>query len=484
GYGKCGVAVIRVSGSRSAEAVKKIGGFNVLPEPRKTHLRRLRDPISKEILDRGIIIWFPGPKSFTGEDCCEFQIHGGSAVISAVLTSLASIEHFRPAEPGEFTKRAFYAGKFNLTEIEGIADLIHSETEFQRKQAIIQMEGALGKLYDKWRGTLLGIVAHIEAYIDFGEDQQLEDNIIVDIRERLKLLQESIKNHLCDGRKGERLRDGVRTVILGAPNVGKSSLMNLLCREEAAIVSSEPGTTRDIIKTIIDISGFPVILMDTAGLREASSDIIEKEGMSRAKNIAAEADLIILVIDAHQLSQWCNIRCVSIPDSFIHYIKEYIRTIGIEDLLIQPGTMNYNLNYCNDNMQSNSLKKYVIAINKSDLITIPEEFKVLTKSYNVTCLSCKTEEGMNNFINHMSRVLQILCGSPSRENPSYTQARHRQCLSQCLYHLEKYFDLEESQVDLAANELRSALDSIGRITGHVTTEQILDVIFKDFCIGK
>jgi tRNA modification GTPase TrmE len=254
GQGKCGVAVIRVSGEKTKLVLKRLTGTDIFKERHAT-LKRIRNPMNNEAIDTGIVMYFKGPKSFTGEDSAEFQVHGSTAVVSAILDALSSIEGVRLSRPGEFTKRSFLNGKMDLTECEAVADLINSETEFQRKQALIQADGHLSKLFNTWRKRLIKNVAHIEAYIDFSEDENIEDDVLHNVIKDLRELETEIRNHLNDGRKGEKLRDGVRLVLCGKVNAGKSSLMNHLVQKDISIVTEVSGTTRDIIKTSIDING-------------------------------------------------------------------------------------------------------------------------------------------------------------------------------------------------------------------------------------
>ncbi|XP_063695842.1 tRNA modification GTPase GTPBP3, mitochondrial [Culicoides brevitarsis] len=459
GFGKCGVAVIRVSGPDSLNSIQKIAG-NFALKPRNAHLRSLRHPISGELIDKGLVLWFPGPQSFSGEDSCEFQVHGGTAVVQGILEALSSLPNFRPAEPGEFTKRAFYSGKLDLTEVEGLADLIHAETELQRRQALIQASGSLSKLYAGWRKDILRCVAHFEAYIDFAEDENIEDDTLEKVRNKLKMLAKDIEQHLKDGRKGERLREGVRTAIIGSPNVGKSSLINILCQKKVSIVTDIAGTTRDIIEKNLNIGGHPIILADTAGMRKETSDVVENEGISRAKEYLETVDLVLMVIDATEIVKNQN---------FEEFLRNYAENLGLKT------------------DQSLKSKKIVYFINKIDLIS-PEEIKNLEKLSNVHCISCKTNHGLNEAVVHLSSHLKELCGNPSFENPVLSRMRHRHHLTQALEFIEAFLEVDPEQgfVDLAilAQKLRFAMRSIGKITGEVGVEDVLDVIFKDFCIGK
>ncbi|GFG32202.1 hypothetical protein Cfor_04576 [Coptotermes formosanus] len=443
GHGKCGVAVIRISGPNAAETIINIAKLKSLPQPRQALLRSLKDPVTNEPLDRGLVLWFPGPKSFTGEDSCELQIHGGPAVVSAVLTALSKLPGYRPAEAGEFTKRAFHGGKLDLTEVEGLADLIHADTEAQRKQALIQMEGNLSHLYNSWRETLIKSVAHVEAFIDFSEDENIEDNVMAIVKNQLENLKNSIQSHLADGRCGERLRDGVRTVIVGEPNVGKSSLLNVLCQRPAAIVTPVAGTTRDVVELHVNIGGYPVIIADTAGLRTETSDEVEKEGILRAHAYAQKADLVILVIDAAKyVAQMEKMSSVY----FDSYVNSYINELQLHSIATRNNTF------------------------ESECLTGEKLLRTEGSAGNIVDEVCGSGK----------------CGNPSRENPCLTQSRYRRHLTDCVACLDEYFKVSSTGGDtvLAAQQLRKALRHIGKITGHVSTEQILDVIFKDFCIGK
>ncbi|XP_015522860.2 tRNA modification GTPase GTPBP3, mitochondrial isoform X1 [Neodiprion lecontei] len=461
GHGKCGVAVIRISGSQAIDALKQMTNITKL-EPRKAFLRNICDPDTREVIDKGLCLWFPGPNSFTGEDSVEFQIHGGSAVIAAVSAALSKLK-FAHALPGEFTRRAFYNNKLDLTEIEGLADLIHAETELQRKQAYLQVDGSLSKLYNKWRKTLLQSIAHVEAYIDFSEDDNIEADIMDKCNNVLKVLNQEIKRHLSDGRKGEILREGVRTVILGEPNVGKSSLLNYLVQREAAIVTPIPGTTRDIVELNLNIFDYPVILADTAGLRKETTDIVEIEGIHRAKNYTKGADFVILLAN--------SVSYLRSKKKYDEFIIDYVERLGLNDLLLNNGKV---MDHC------------IVVMNKIDLLE-PQERDSLLKDDRTIFISCAREEGLQKFSKRVAIHLKNLCGNPCRENPTVSQTRHRIHLTNCSEHIDNYFDLiksEERDIVLAAQEIRNAMRELGLITGYVSVEQILDVIFKDFCIGK
>uniref|UniRef100_M3ZJJ7 GTP binding protein 3, mitochondrial n=1 Tax=Xiphophorus maculatus TaxID=8083 RepID=M3ZJJ7_XIPMA len=440
GHGRCGVAVVRISGSAAATALRCMVGLgNQLPPPRTALLRSITDPHSKEVLDRGLVLWFPAPHSFTGEDSVEFHIHGGPAVITAVLQALGSVPGMRPADAGEFTRRAFHAGKLDLTEVEGLGDLIHAETEAQRRQALRQMSGELGRLYQDWSHRLKRTLAHVEAFIDFSEDELIEEGVLDQVDISVCDLQAEIEQHLKDERRGERLRSGVHVVIAGATNAGKSSLLNTLCQRPAAIVSPIAGTTRDVVESALDIGGFPVLLSDTAGLRD-SPDLVEQEGVRRARERYREG--------ANQ-------------NNFLT-----IQLISVQFKSTQP--------------ERNSM--CLLVLNKTDLLPEAHREKLNLELRRVSglppvCLiSCQTNEGLKDFL--------TVCGDPLSGAPTLTQARHRAHLQQCVAALAQYRWYRDSDLALAAEGVRLALTSLGRITGRVGAEEILDIIFKDFCIGK
>ncbi|XP_026179583.1 5-taurinomethyluridine-[tRNA] synthase subunit GTPB3, mitochondrial isoform X3 [Mastacembelus armatus] len=460
GHGRCGVAVVRVSGPASATALKRMAGLtHSLPPPRTVLLRSITDPQSKEVLDRGLVLWFPAPHSFTGEDSVEFHIHGGPAVITAVLQALGSMPGMRPAEAGEFTRRAFQAGKLGLTEVEGLGDLIHAETEAQRRQALRQMSGELGRLYQDWSHRLKRCMAHVEAYIDFSEDELIEDGVLNQVDKSVYDLQAEIERHLKDERRGERLRSGVQVVIAGAANAGKS-------QRPAAIVSPIAGTTRDVVETALDIGGFPVLLSDTAGLRD-SLDLVEKEGVRRARERVEQADLTLVVVDCAHLP--CNAQQAAV------FLWEHLRSI----LPTQEQTDT-----------AFSADRYLLVLNKTDLLPedqrqrLGRELRQVSGFPPVCLISCHTNEGLQDFLTVLHSSVKTLCGDPLSGVPTLTQARHRAHLQHCVMALAQYQRYRDIDLALAAEGVRLALTSLGRITGRVGAEEILDIIFKDFCIGK
>lgn len=358
-------------------ALKNIIGPKYKPTPRQADLKSFKSPINKEVIDKGLVLYFPGPFSFTGEDSCEFQVHGSIAVISAMLEALGQVPGLRQASPGEFTKRAFFGGKLDLIEVDGLADLIHSETEAQRKQALLQSNGTLSKLYHNWRKRLIRCVAHLEAFIDFSEDENIEDDVVVQLNSELKKIRKEIVAHLNDARKGELIRDGIRTVIIGEPNVGKSSFMNLICQRSISIVTDIAGTTRDIVETTYNISGFPVIFSDTAGLRNDTKDIVEKEGIERAKERMTTADLILLMVDARKLKNVTDI------NEFKEKFLEKLEIAEMEETKIE-----------------------VIA-NKIDLLE-KDEIDKLKCLEGVQCLSCTEDINLKVVLDNLSNTLEQL----------------------------------------------------------------------------
>ena len=435
GPGTSGIAVIRISGAKTKNVVSK---FIKEPFPiaRIATLKKINKINTNELIDEGIIIWFPAPNSYTGEDMAEFHVHGSRAVIEALMSSLSKIDGCRLAEPGEFTKLAFQNNKINLLKAESIADLISSETEIQRQQAINIMSGKSSKKFNSWRETLLKILSNIEAKIDFPEEDLPKDILkgIITKSEKVKL---EIKKTLDDQKVGERIREGFKVAIVGPANAGKSSLLNYLSKREVAIVSEIAGTTRDVIEVHLNINGIPVILSDTAGIRD-SKDEIEKKGVKLALKKSEDADLNIVVIE---------------PKS-VHF------TGFLNDLI------------------SN---KSILVINKSDLKidTIINDLK----KYNPIYVSIKEEKNMNKLINAIKDKLKNQF--TNLNNTLITRERHRFNLEQCVYHLEKFKNKNKiNDFDKAAEDLRLATRHLGVIVGKVDVEEILSVIFEDFCIGK
>ena len=433
GGGRAAIAVVRVSGPAAAEALTRIGGAP-LPEARRAALRRFREPETGAPIDRGLALWFPAPASATGEDMAEFHVHGGPAVIAALCDALAAIPGLRPAEPGEFTRRAFEAGRLDLTEAEGIADLVAAETEAQRRQALAQMEGGLHRLYDGWRERLMALRANVEAAIDFS-DQELGEDPLAAAAPGLAALEAEVTAHLDDARRGERLREGFCIAIVGAPNAGKSSLLNRLAGRNAAIVSTRAGTTRDVVEVRLDLGGWPLTLADTAGLRE-SRDEIESEGVRRALARAASADLSLVVFDG---ALW--------PEADARSLA----LLGDDALAV---------------------------LNKTDLLAGP----VPTSIAGLRALgaSCLTGAGIDALLETLAEEIARLY--PTDGAPALTRARHRQAVVECREALARA--IAGPADERLAEELRLAAHALGRITGRVDVESMLDLVFRDFCIGK
>ena len=427
--GKSGVAIIRISGSDSIACIKRLT-IESIPEARKAVLRNLIHPDTKQLIDQAIIIVFPGPNSFTGEDIVELHIHGSRAVINIIIKLLSQFNNFRTANPGEFAKRAFLNGRMDLTAAEGLGDLIEAETSIQQQQAIRQMQGQLANIYDRWKQQLIHVLALIEAYLDFPEDD-IPEHVIQEVYNEVTVLSKQINHHLDDQHRGEIIRRGIYVAILGAPNVGKSSLLNYLARRDVAIVSNIAGTTRDVIEVNLDLSGYPVTIADTAGIRE-SKDLIELEGIERALNRAENADIKIIMLAADD------------PNS----LNEEITSI-IDD---------------------NSL----VLINKidqrHDAITLPQAIQI----------SVNENIGLDDFIAKLSGLIAEKF-SPAAD-PLITRERHRYHLNRCAEALS-YFSLDKP-LELACEDLRLAAYALGQIVGIIDVETILDEIFRNFCIGK
>ena len=435
GPGISGIAVIRVSGKNTVEVVKKITG-DELPNPREATRRKFNYINTNELIDEGVLLWFPGPNSYTGEDLAEFHVHGSRAVINALHSTISKIENCRLAEPGEFTKRAFQNGKINLIEAESIADLISSETEIQRKQALKIMSGKSSDQFNSWREKLLKILSHIEAKIDF-PDEDLPKDILTNIQKTSDQVSSEIQRTLNDQKVGERIREGFKIAIIGPSNAGKSSLLNYLSKRDAAIVSEIAGTTRDVIETHLNFDGYPVVVSDTAGIRD-SKDEIEKKGIKIALNRAEDADLKLVIVSA----------------------KNVDFTKVLKDLLA---------------------KNAILVVNKSDLIKGKLNSKF--KKYKHVLISIKKDLNLNKLILKIKSKLknQFI----STENILITRERHRQNLKNCVYHLQKFQEKKSTKdFDKAAEDLRLATRHLGMIVGKVDVEELLGSIFSDFCIGK
>ena len=435
GPGISGIAVIRISGENTKKVINILTGKDI-PDPRVATLRRINKINTSELIDEGIILWFPGPESYTGEDMAEIQVHGSKAVIDAIHSSISTIENCRLAEPGEFTKLAFQNGKINLLKAESIADLISSETEIQRQQAIKIMNGKSADQFNFLREKLLKILSHVEAKIDF-PDEDLPNDILKEIKKSSDEVLKNIEKILNDKKVGERIREGFKIAILGPTNAGKSSLLNHLSNRDVAIVSEIAGTTRDVIETHLNIDGYPVIVSDTAGIRESKNEI-ERKGIKLSLNRAEEADLKLIVVDAKNLD-------------FTDVLK------GLLD------------------------ENAILVINKSDLLK--QDIDPEIKKLDHVLISIKENLNIDELI--LKIKINLKNKFITSDDILITRERHRQHLEQCLENLKNFNKKNEDEdFDKAAEDLRLATRHLGMIVGKVDVEEILGSIFNDFCIGK
>lgn len=411
------------------------------PKPRLAAFRRLRHPTTGEAIDDGLVLEFPAPRSETGEDMAEFQVHGGRAVIEATLAAIAAVPGCRLAEPGEFARRAFENGKIDLTAAEGLADLVAAETDGQRRQALRQAGGALARIYGDWRERLIAAQALVEAVIDFSDEPDVAANAVETATLEVRKLVDEISRHLADGRRGEILRDGYQVVLAGPPNAGKSSLLNALARRDVAIVSEEAGTTRDVIEVRLDLGGVPVVIADTAGLREPGGPI-EREGMRRTRERASAADLVIWLADA------AASRTMSGPSA------EAVDA-------------------------SRGAAETLVVLSKSDLLP-PTSLDRLGRDW--IAVSALTGAG----IDHLAGVIaaRAKARTDGGEAPALTRHRHRAQLEASLSALTRFEAGPKDPVELRAEDLRRAVQALGRITGAVDVEDVLDQVFGRFCLGK
>jgi tRNA modification GTPase len=428
------VAVIRISGPRASSALERLIGR--VPAARRASLARLRHPATGDLIDEGLALWFPGPNSETGEDIVELQVHGGRAVIAAVLSALGELAGLRHAEAGEFTRRAFENGRMDLTAVEGLADLVAAETEAQRRQAFLQLKGLLGERADSWRERLIEAAALVEAGIDFADEDDVPSDLMARSLERIRPLADEISSAMAG--QGERLREGLRVAIAGPPNAGKSTLFNRLARREAAIVSPFPGTTRDVLELHLDLGGYPVTMLDTAGIRDAS-DPVEREGVRRASVQASGADLVLWVIDATGQDK---------PST-----------------QVPAGAW--------------------VVVNKIDLADLKDEKKIESEFINknaIHFISSATGAGVTELVGAISGFAESFF---TREAALVTRERQRAHLRETLVALQGAQQAaQEGREEIMAEHLRLAARALGRLLGRVDVEDVLDVIFRDFCIGK
>lgn len=426
------IALVRISGPQAGKVVATLAGK--LPSARMATRALLRD-LSQRPIDDAVVLWFPGPRSATGEDVAELHVHGGRAVLAALFAALSGFENVRPAEPGEFTRRAFENGKLDLTEAEGLDDLIHADTDRQRRQALRQLKGLLGDKARDWRAGIIEASALIEAGIDFSDEGDVPAELIAPALAKVNVLLADIENVLAEQGRSERLRDGLVVAIAGPPNVGKSTLINQLARREVAIVSPHAGTTRDVIEVQLDLDGYPVTMIDTAGIRE-TEDPVEQEGVRRARSRAADADLVLWLADSSNA--------------------------------LREG-------------QGDTAAPVWLVRNKIDL---DGEDRPVAESSDgrVFLISARHGDGLPELIAAVVGFAQIYFGSG--EGGLVGRTRQRKLLQETAEALRRCVEVIEEGEELAAEELRAAAYSLGRLLGRVDVEDILDVIFREFCVGK
>jgi tRNA modification GTPase len=465
------IAVVRVSGTRAGEALKALTGK--VPDARKAALAQVRGH-DGQVIDQALALWFPAPHSETGEDVAELQLHGGRAVIAAVLSALSRIEGLRPAEAGEFTRRAFENGKLDLTAVEGLADLVMAETEGQRRQALRQMTGALGNRAESWRSQLIQALALVEARIDFSDEADVPPDLVTPALQIARALEGEIASALADDGRGERLREGLVVAIAGPPNAGKSTLLNRIAKREAAIVSPYAGTTRDVIEVHLDLGGLPVTLLDTAGIRE-TDDPVEREGVMRARARAASADLVLWVVDASDPAGPSEAE-TGRPSPSTWLVHNKIDVLQKDSIRNESFEQNKDKNELG--LHTNKPFKSIVNNRLTDKIELK-----FNESEPVFNISAVTGEGFDGLLAQLAHHAEgFLAGA---ESALVTRERHRRALEDTLAAIRRALASDlAGQEDLLAEELRIAARALGRLIGRVDVEDVLDVIFRDFCIGK
>jgi len=439
--GLSAIKTIRISGSE-AKKIFKILTKKKLSKARYSNLINLYDIQNCSLIDKAIVVWFPAPKTYTGEDMLEINIHGGSSVLEHLIENLLLMKNVREANPGEFTKRAFRNNKIDFLEAEGIMDLISAETKSQKTLAIHQVNGSLSTIFKKWNKKLLKLLAHYEGQIDFSEDEvpkNTQDKVISQVTDLTK----EIQFFLSENKRGDIIREGIEIAIIGKPNVGKSSLINQIAKKDISIVSKTSGTTRDIIETKINLSNIPIILSDTAGLKERPQNNIEKEGVTRSKRKIKNCNVKLLVVDGTK-----------------SFEKDVLKLV------------------CN---------KTIIVLNKKDLLSknnIVNKINYLSKNnFNqVSIISAKNGAGINTLLNEIEKYIKDKYKNVFFGEPSLTRTRHRECLKKCLINLKKINN--NKNPELNAEDLRLSINAVGNVTGEYEVEKMLDIVFKDFCIGK
>jgi tRNA modification GTPase len=517
------IAVVRISGPRASDALQALTGR--VPEPRRAALARLRDPQNGEPLDEALVLWFPAPRSETGEDMAELQLHGGRAVIAATLAALGRLDGFRPAEAGEFTRRAFENGRLDLTAVEGLADLIGAETEAQRRQAYRQLKGLLGDRAETWRGRLIGVLALVEAGIDFSDEGDVPQDLLTPALDVARALRDEISAALAQAGRGERLRDGLVVAIAGPPNAGKSTLLNRIAKREAAIVSPFAGTTRDVIEVHLDLDGYPVTLLDTAGVRE-TDDPVEQEGVRRARERAAAADLVLWVVSAdgpmadyepgggplaeageptakreklnseraRPLAPASTSGSAASQDTDRSMDDDRRDKSGANDNVSgggsgsQPMADRTGAGASQAAAASQPLADKTpappvwLVFNKNDLPQKHRSELIFKNEYQFNLsVSARDGTGIDALLQALNVYVKGYFGS---ESGLITRERHRHHLQETEAALTRALAETSGREDIVAEELRLASRALGRLTGKVDVEDILDVIFRDFCIGK
>jgi tRNA modification GTPase len=500
------IAVVRISGPRAKDGLAALTAK--IPEPRRAALRRLRDGTTGAVLDDALVLWLPGPNTETGEDMVELHLHGGRAVVAAVLAALGKVEGLRGAEAGEFTRRAFENGRLDLTAVEGLADLIFAETEAQRAQAMRQLSGALGDRAEAWRTRLVEALALVEAGIDFSDEADVPEGLLAPALYAAQQLVDEIEETLRDEQRGERLREGLVVAIAGPPNAGKSSLLNAIAKRDVAIVSPNAGTTRDVIEVHLDLGGYPVTLLDTAGIRD-SNDPVEQEGVRRARERAAAADLVLWVTEAGEAGTRPEARQAGggYSDSRVGVGSAPMdargRTQGSETILTlgratgpsrrqgaPPDSPDHfpisNESKFNNECRNSARKQvYWFIHNKADLLESSDGFSSDLPSGRdrIFAISAATGLGVAGLIDALAAHGESSLAG--REPALVTRERHRTLLRETVDALRRALaEPAAGREDIVAEELRLAARSLGRLTGRVDVEDILDVIFRDFCIGK
>ena len=469
------IAVVRMSGPRAGDALKALTGK--IPAPRQAALVRVRDPQSGETVDQALALWFPAPNSETGEDVAELQLHGGRAVIAATLAALSRIEGLKPAEAGEFTRRAFENGKLDLTAVEGLADLVMAETQGQRRQALRQLQGALGNRAEDWRRTLIQALALVEAAIDFSDEADVPENLVAPALALTRALADEIATVLADEGRGERLREGLVVAIAGPPNAGKSTLLNRIARREAAIVSPYAGTTRDVVEVHLDLDGWPVTLLDTAGIRE-TGDPVEMEGVRRARERAAVADVVLWVVDAGGEGETAGESHLQLSPKGRPAPEIWLLRNKID--VAQHSQTSESISTSNHKNEAENIPNRSLTNTVNQGLAQRNEFKFTNDSPEFA-VSAKVGTGVERLLTALAAQAEHMLGGA--EQALVTRERHRRALQDALAALRRAGDLV-GRDDLLAEELRAAGQALGRLTGRVDVEDVLDVIFRDFCIGK